>query len=78
MINTKLSPLFMRLFRDNDTSNLNGNNIDRESGKLVGFLQAWPRMWTQTSGQDLKISGQGRACGLQVQCCNLWATQPPQ
>ena len=44
MINTKLSPLFMRLFRDNDTSNLNGNNIDRESGKLVGFLQAWPRM----------------------------------
>ena len=36
----------MRLFRDNDTSNLNGNNIDgfQESGKLVGFLQAWPMM----------------------------------
>ena len=28
MINTQLSPLFIRLFRDNDTNNLNGNNVD--------------------------------------------------
>ena len=49
----------MELFRDNETNNLNGTYIVKQSatvrGEPVGCLQAWPRIWTQDYWEPIQL-----------------------
>ena len=53
----------MGLFRDNETSDLNGIEHGYKSqlarGKSAGYLQAWPRIWTRDYREQIQLAVRG-------------------